>query len=103
MSDLSFASPERWDTVDVKGLRFNQIRCRRGSPSSQAQYEGTNEQEVLPERWLEERVSKRVLQLVGLKSWYRRGFETIAKADSRRRRSWLVKCETGKHYVLRLR
>ena len=94
MSDLSFLPRLKemgYDEVDVKGLRFNPDTMSSWMPpSSQAQYEGTNEQEVLPEDGWRERVEQAGLQLVGLKSWYRRGFETMSPKLTREEAEKLV-------------
>ena len=94
MSDLSFLPRLKemgYDEVDVKGLRFNsETMSPWMPPSSQAQYEGTNEQEVLPEDGWREWVEQAGLQLVGLKSWYRRGFEIMTPKLTREEAERLV-------------
>jgi DNA repair photolyase len=81
MSDLSFLPRLKelgYGEVDVKGLRYSPETMASWMPdSSKFYYEGTDEQEVLPEDGWRDRVKVAGLQLTSLKSWYQRGFENM--------------------------
>lgn len=81
VSDLSFLPRLKelgYEEVDVKGLRYNPETMSSWMPdSSKAYYEGTGEQEVLPEDGWREKVEQAGLKLTSLKNWYRRGFEDM--------------------------
>lgn len=94
MSDLSFLPRLKklgYNEVDFKGLRYNHETMSSWMPdSSKAYYENTKEQEVLPEDGWKEKVAEAGLQIVGLKSWYRKGFESLKPKLSREESEKLV-------------
>lgn len=94
MSDLSFLPRLKemgYDDVDIKGLRYNHDTMSSWMPpSAQAHYQGTGEQEVLPDDGWQQKVQEAGLNLCGLKSWYRRGFESMTPHLSREESEKLV-------------
>jgi DNA repair photolyase len=94
MSDLSFLPRLKelgYEEVDIKGLRYNPKTMSSWMPeSSQKYYNGTNEQEVLPEDGWREKIEEAGLKLTNLKNWYRRGFEEMTPKLSREEAEKLV-------------
>lgn len=94
MSDLSFLSRLKeigYEDVDIKGLRYSHENMSPWMPESSRQlYEGTKEQEILPEDGWREKVEQAGLSLTGLKSWYRQGFESMMPKLSREESERLV-------------
>jgi DNA repair photolyase len=94
MSDLSFLPRLKemgYDNVDVKGLRYNHDTMSSWMPkSSQAYYEGTGEEEILPEDGWREQVEINGMSLMGLKKWYRQGTEELEPRLSREESEHLV-------------
>jgi len=94
MSDLSFLPHLKelgYDEVDVKGLRYSHDTMSSWMPSEgRVLYEGTNESEVLPEDGWREKVENAGIKLSGLKSWYRRDFESLTPHLSREEAEGLV-------------
>ena len=94
MSDLSFLPRLKemgYDSVDVKGLRYNHDTMSPWMPErSQAFYEGTGEEEVLPEDGWREQVEANGMSLMGLKKWYRQGTEELEPRLSREESERLV-------------
>lgn len=81
VSDLSFLPRLKelgYEEVDVKGLRYNSDTMSAWMPdSSKKYYEGTNEQEILPEDGWREQIEQAGLKLTSLKKWYKQGFEEM--------------------------
>lgn len=81
LSDLSFLPHLKelgYEEIDVKGLRYNPDTMSSWMPdSSKVYYEGTNEQEILPEDGWREKVERADLKLTSLNRWYRQGFEDM--------------------------
>ena len=94
MSDLSFLPrllDLGYEEVDIKGLRYSNKTMSQWMPEpSRVFYEGTGEQEILPEDGWREKMENAGLKMVSLREWYRRGFERMSPKLSREEAERLV-------------
>jgi len=94
MSDLSFLPALKdmgYDEVDIKGLRYNPYTMNAWMPESvQKHFVDSGEDEVLVDDGWSEKVAGAGLTKVGLKRWYRKGFDTLTPHLSREEAADLV-------------
>jgi len=94
MSDLSFLPTLKamgYDEIDIKGLRYNPCTMNAWMPEDARKYfANSGEDEVLMDDGWSERIAEAGLTKVGLKRWYRKGFETLSPHLSREEATDLV-------------